>query len=357
MKAVNVQSLRDAFRSARICYAIDLKMMLVMLGLLSSGARFACPFCLFSRWKKHSCPHTKRSILGLTSEATALQDMFADEERSFAKPGEHGSSSGMPPMSCLALADDILPSMPPGTLHVMLGVVATVIDEIERCDNEMCASFLRELGVRRNEAHAGTDFVGPECKKILEKVDKLVEKTSSAARTKFEHSREGSTPEQRRTRANPPPDPHEPKMCVPRRVIDRHVRVLQCCSALSNFHDVMRMTKAGANIDAFEEATVGFCADIAELQLKTTMKIHIVDDHLSTFVKSMPSGFSLAAYSEQAMETCHYHHELVTRRCNVPKKFRKPAPERVKRSVDLWNSGRISFAEYERLKASRVANV
>ncbi len=119
----------------------------------------------------------------------------------------------------------------------------------------------------------------------------------------------------------------------------------------------MRMTKAGANIAAFEEATVGFCADIAELQLKTTLKIHIVDDHLSTFVKSMPSCFSLAAYSQQAMETCHYHHELVTRRCNVPKKFRKPAPERVKRSVDLWNSGRISFAEYERLKASRAANV
>ena len=102
MKAVNVQSLRDTFRSARICYAIDLKMMLVMLGLLSSGARFACPFCLFSRWKKHSCPHTKRSILCLMSEATALQDVFADEERSSAKPGEHGSSSGMPPMSCLA---------------------------------------------------------------------------------------------------------------------------------------------------------------------------------------------------------------------------------------------------------------
>ncbi len=71
---------------------------------------------------------------------------------------------------------------------------------------------------------------------------------------------------------------------------------------MSTFNDIMRMTKADANHDAFKEHIGAFCTDIAELRLKPTLKIHIVDDHLSTFVKSKSSGFSLAAFSEQAME-------------------------------------------------------
>ncbi len=106
---------------------------------------------------------------------------------------------------------------------------------------------------------------------------------------------------------------------------------------MSNFNNIMRMTKPGANTDAFEEV-IEFGADMAELQLKTTLKMHIVDDHLATFVKSMPSGFSLAAYSEQAMESTHYYHELSTLRFNVLLSFRKHAPDSVRCSVTTWNS-------------------
>ncbi len=93
----------------------------------------------------------------------------------------------------------------------MLCVVPTCVDEVNRCDKAMCAAWLRELGVRRNDAHAGTDFIGPECKKILDGVDKLAEKTSDEARAKFKRSREEYTPEERLKRAVAPPDPHDPK--------------------------------------------------------------------------------------------------------------------------------------------------
>ncbi len=129
--------------------------------------------------------------------------------------------------------------------------------------------------------------------------------------------------------------------------------MLLCCSALSNFNDIMRMTKPGSNVDAWEEAIVAFCADIAELRIKTTIKIHIVDDHISTFVKSFAGGFSLAAYTEQAMESCHYYHASYSQRCNVPKNYRRHSPENVLRSVNLWNGDRITFAEFALLKASR----
>ena len=210
--------------------------------------------------------------------------------------------------------------------------------------------------MRRNDAHAGTDFIGPECKKILDGVDKLAAMTSVEARAMSKRSLEESTVEERRQCAPPPPDPHEAKENVPDDELQVHLRVLRCCSAMSNFNHIMRMTKPGANTEAFEEAIAAFGANVTELLLKTTLKMHIIDDHLATFVKSIPRGFSLAAYSEQAFETCHYYHELFTRRCNVPKAFRKHASKSVLRSVTMWNSSRISYGEYAILKKSRAAN-
>ncbi len=114
------------------------------------------------------------------------------------------------------------------------------------------------------------------------------------------------------------------------------------------------MTHVDANVDAFEEAVVAFCADFEELGIKTTLKMHIVDEHLTTFVKSVSSGFSLAAFSEQAMESCHYFHEKYVERCNVPKSFQRHARLAVLLSVTVWNSDCLSFAEYARLKSSRA---
>ncbi len=47
------------------------------------------------------------------------------------------------------------------------------------------------------------------------------------------------------------------------------------------------MTHVDANVDAFEEAVVAFWADFEELGIKTTLKMHIVDEHITTFVKSV----------------------------------------------------------------------
>ena len=178
---------------------------------------------------------------------------------------------------------------------------------------------------------------------------------SAAAQAKFDRSGAESTAEERRGSSKPPPDPQETKVPVQHRIIDSEVRVLQCCSALSNFGDVMTLARPGANADAFEEATAAFCADIAELRIKTTIKIHIVDEHISTFVKSHSNGFSLAAYSKQAMEACHYRYEQYGRRYSVPDSFHSHAAPRVLASVVAWNGCRISFVEHNRLKDSRDA--
>ncbi len=122
----------------------------------------------------------------------------------------------------------------------MLCIVPTIVDEIRRYSSELCATWLRKLGVVRNEAHAGTDFVGPQCKTILAEIDALREMTSPAAREHFLDSRDATTPQQRRDAATEPPDPHEQKSSVPESDhVVREVRILQCCSALENFHNII----------------------------------------------------------------------------------------------------------------------
>ncbi len=161
MTTLCLEKLRSAFPEARIAYAVDLKMALILLSMEGTGSRFACPCCLWSRWKKHSCPHTTRSVMGLTAEAATLKKRMSEGSGRSARTGE-------PPMSCLNIADDIISALPPGTLHIMLGIVPTLVDEVERVDAEKCATWLRKLGVVRNDAQAGADFVGPQCKKILD---------------------------------------------------------------------------------------------------------------------------------------------------------------------------------------------
>ncbi len=106
--------------------------------------------------------------MSLTAEAATLKKRMSEGSGRSARTGECGSSTGEPPMSCLNIADDIISALPPGTLHIMLGIVPTLVDEVERVDAEKCATWLRKLGVVHNDAHAGADFVGPQCKKILD---------------------------------------------------------------------------------------------------------------------------------------------------------------------------------------------
>ncbi len=129
-------------------------------------------------------------------------------------------------------------ALSPGTLHIMLGVVPTCVDEVKRCAKPMCASWLRELGVLRNDRHACADFIEPECKTIFDCVETLVNMTTEAALTKFKLTRADSTPDERRESAPAPPDPQEQKLPMPRLVLDRQVNVLQCCSdeQLQRYH-------------------------------------------------------------------------------------------------------------------------
>ena len=78
MTKICFEALRNAFSKARISYAVDIKMALVLLDLKSACAHLACPYCLWLRCKKNSCSQDKRIFLGLTTEATALKQRLSD---------------------------------------------------------------------------------------------------------------------------------------------------------------------------------------------------------------------------------------------------------------------------------------
>lgn len=101
-------------------------------------------------------------------------------------------------------------------------------------------------------------------------------------------------------------------------------------------------TAAGADIrkdwqfhlDAFNNT-------IAELKLKTTIKLHIFDEHFAPFLKQHSAGVSLAAFSEQAAETGHRVFDVVAGNHNVPKDFTSVDGKRVLSALNAFNGSRL----------------
>lgn len=92
-----------------------------------------------------------------------------------------------------------------------------------------------------------------------------------------------------------------------------------------------------------------FAADVQQMNLSISIKIHIVDRHFAEFLKNHARGVSLAAYSEQAMEACHYSFKGFEKRAGISKNYRKLAPERVLKAVLLWNSSRLTYSQCSKL--------
>ena len=112
LSELKIHLLGAAFPSARVCVAIDLKMTYIVLGLMGSAARFGCPYCLWSRWAKHSDPEELRSIITLTAESSDLAAKLRNDNRK-RDIGENYSSTARPPMQFTRSFDSLLSIPPP----------------------------------------------------------------------------------------------------------------------------------------------------------------------------------------------------------------------------------------------------
>ncbi len=86
-----IEDLMKSMPAAKLCVCADLKMLLVLLGQKSAGARYSCPFCFFSRWSNHSHDE-QRTFASITADNEAAQAALAAGMK--LRPGDFHSSLG-----------------------------------------------------------------------------------------------------------------------------------------------------------------------------------------------------------------------------------------------------------------------
>ncbi len=171
LSQLDIEALLKSLPNAKLCVCADLKMILLLYGQKSAGAAYACPYCLFSRWSRHDHTGKFRTITTITSENQAAAEFVSVGKK--LKTGKFGSSAGTPIAAFLLSYKDPLEVAPLGELHTVLGVVPHINKEIIRLDADLDRRWLILAGVSSNSVHAESDFVGPECHRLLRSVQLL----------------------------------------------------------------------------------------------------------------------------------------------------------------------------------------
>ena len=346
-----VEELMRTLSEAKLCVCADVKMILLLLGQRAAGAIYACPHCMFSRWPKHSHPSAARSIATISADSAAAAEHLAKGGK--LKPGAFGSASGYRVARFLRSYNSTLEVLPMGELHITLGVVPQLFNELQRIDAELARDWLIKSGVMANDAHARADFVGPQCLRLLKSVPLLRKCISAVVAEK--HLRAQSSKKE----APPVPLPHE-RMPMPNTPEEVQLRVLLLCDAFdaySALHLAMTARRLAPNWHA---TLVTFVGVVEQLALKTTLKVHFLAAHSTEFLRNFAMGSSFAAFSEQVMESKHAVFALQTTRFNVPANFQRidrTANESFRRAVVADAGSQIPAAKISaHVSAGRSGN-
>ena len=94
---------------------------------------------------------------------------------------------------------------------------------------------------------------------------------------------------------------------------------------------------------------------MAELRLRVSLKIHITVKHIEDFIEDNDERISLAAFSEQAFESCHTVFAPFLVRFNVPKEFSRFASREIFDSVAAYNGTRVPVDAYLKFETAPPA--
>jgi len=165
LQKLKLEELEAFLPNARTCVAVDLKMMILMLGLKGAQAKFGCPYCCYSRWHHHNEEEEERTICTLTAESSEAAKKLAEGRKLEAL--DFHSSAGRPPMPLTQKFKNIAASMPLPMLHIMLGIVGSLYKEIHRLMPDTAQRWLDLARISTNRARGDGDFVCQQCQKIM----------------------------------------------------------------------------------------------------------------------------------------------------------------------------------------------
>jgi hypothetical protein len=291
------------------CTAVDMKMANIILGLQCCSSSHPCPWC-------DCC----KNAFASQSRVIRLRT-FGDIRRSAREYQRAASQTpGTSKMSAvqfkncvrqplLTLPDDatVLEAVPPMELHLLLGIVNRLFEELEIRLNSLLdcqqfvSSWLNELGLRRPQ-HRRDSFNGNQCERLLNGVDCL--QRSLEKRSNF------------------------PGIAV--------CHALRCFSAVKSSCFGMELRPD------FENAIAAFQKAYTDLGIAVTPKVHAVFDHVAPFLRaknrSAEHQRGLGYWSEHVMEAAHCDFSRMWSSGYKVDPSKPEYPERLRRCVVAYSS-------------------
>lgn len=148
--------------------ATDLKLCNILLGIMSHASKTPCSWCYVDSDNLHK--------LG---KARTVQSIIENYKKWVADGANKKNAKNFKncintPIIASIINKEVLDTLPPPELHLMLGAVGTIVNDMLNNDKVsiFCENWLKKCAVKR-ESKRGASFTGNSCKKLLNRVNDL----------------------------------------------------------------------------------------------------------------------------------------------------------------------------------------
>lgn len=254
----NINSLHKAIELHNIdaTLAIDLKVANLIVGIMSHSCMYPCTWC-FAHKDHLDVGSTLRTIENIEEYYNNWK--AAGEIVKIAK--NFKNCINIPILKNSKNTQSlILDLIPPPELHLLLGVVNTIFNDMMKKFENVALTWAKNCHVQREVHRGSSGFNGNSCRKLLNNVDNL-----------------------------------------------RSICPLDCLKfvkMLENFNAVVKACFTSELKSNYKECIFTFKSSYIDLGIPITPKVHAVFFHIIDFCSKTNVG--LGYYSEQAMEAVHH---------------------------------------------------
>ena len=233
--------------------ATDLKLCNILVGLMSHSSTHPCCWCDIDKHNLHKVGK-QRTFASLCDKFWSYFSARTTKEN--AK--DFGNVIHLPVMDNVDPDTPVLKIIPPPELHLMLGPVNHLYDELNKVWPES-EEWLQACFVKRSEYHGGS-FEGNDCRKLFKKIDALK------------------------------------RLCPP--------KLSHFVDAFTSFNEVVKSCYGSELDPSYKQKIHNFQKDFLTLKVSVTPKVHAVFFHISEFCEITNMG--LGPWSEQTSEALHH---------------------------------------------------
>ena len=284
-------------------FANDLKVTNFLTGLNTCSSSCPCAYC-----DQHKSHFEKKGAQRTIDSILKMYEKYHQQNGNLDYPAECDSVCREPILPGFPESTPILHVIPPPELHLMEGVVNHILAKI-RWSYAHFDEFMASLGLDKEKYKKYTlkcNYVGDDCKKVLDHIDQFVERVLWYAA-------------------------HE---VIPHlNFLRAFARVVHSCFGFELQPDYAEQIRLAR--EAFESLVEATADQTGKCRVRWFYKVHVVLHHVEEFVEEYGP---LGPYSEQAGETVHDAWMKVWVRYRA---LPIPPQERLLRALVEWNFERV----------------